>query len=281
MKNTILILLAIVFLSACNHKNEKGEEVSFWDCECDSLSEDSVASAAIPETAPIITPVQPVVLPVSQDQIKKDMISRMYDTVEVTEASIDEISNRLTKSRNVANRPLKLAKYLETSALILKNSDTRYRWNEQGSCNIGIMAQLVTGLTPLEIEEYIKNYPLPSKKYGESWTWSGAVSQYCSITGQSKIEIINKITAVGMEREDFYHLEYLNDKEIIKRADIGTDKFDYRNDEHLIKYLEAWAAMIREYNKLHPEPTQKPVKKAKKKEQFIKTDSPPLSTWKY
>lgn len=234
-----------------------------------------MTSAAIPETSPIISPVQPVVLPVSQDQLEKDIISRMYDTVAITEASIDEINSRLLKSRNVANRPLKLAKYLETSALILRNSDTRYRWNEQGSCNVGIVAQLVTGLTPLEIEEYIKKYPLPDKKYEQNWTWSGAVSQYCSITGQSKIEIINKITAVGMEREDFYHLEYLDNKEIIKRANIGTDKFDYTNEEHLIKYLEAWAAMIREYNKLHPEPVQKP----KKKKKIIKSDSPPLLPW--
>ncbi len=244
MKNITFVFLLSIMVISCAQTEEK--------VTTQIIVKDSVVYIK-EHTVKILT----------EKEKRDSVISSLHNNINVKQASLPDIIKRLEKSRNVANRPIELAQYLETSAMIIKSADTRYMWNEQGSCNVGIVAQLVTGLTPLEIESFTVKYPLPDRKYNGDWTWSGAVSQYCTITGQSKIEIINKIMAVGMDREDFYHLEYLSNKEILKKANLNQDKVDYSNEDNLVKYMEAWATMIKEYNNLHP-PKKKKTKKKKK-----------------
>lgn len=258
MKKLLLLFLCITLFSCSENKNETRDKIldsiAYHDLKTkmDVLQLEhekmlqhhkAVESKNNTISAPKETP----------EEKEAKQIDSILGDIKMKSPSLNSIKKRFNK--DVADRPLLVADYLETAAKLIKSEDIRYNWVEQGSCNMGLITQLVTGLTPLQIEKHIGSMPLPDEKYGkDSWTWSGAATQYCPLTGQDMPTIFRKLFSIGFEREDIGRIEYLSTPRIIKLAGIDNkEETYYTEEENVIKYYLTWAKEIRKYRKTHTE----------------------------
>lgn len=186
----------------------------------------------------------------------------------------------------------KLIKSLNIAINALESDIIHYDWTKQSSCNCGVVAQAVLGIEPSDLKLQLDplfdpktlSKRLDIKLENANPTWKNGVKAYCDITGQSKIEIFNKLFSAGLRIEDIAHLEYLENPAILKKANIKTSKtvnepvekityvrtknffglnktkkivtyvdtpkeinYNYFTEKsNLIKYLTAWAEILKE-----------------------------------
>jgi hypothetical protein len=115
-----------------------------------------------------------------------------------------------------------LIKSLELAIDALKNDTIAYNWLKTHSCNTGVVAQALLGVTREELNEISR--PLFMDLPGESKTWKKGVKYNCPITGESIPEIIKRLEAAGLHRNDIVHLEYLENPAILANSTIEKIK---------------------------------------------------------
>jgi hypothetical protein len=115
-----------------------------------------------------------------------------------------------------------LIKSLEIAIDALKNDTIAYNWLKTHSCNTGVVAQALLGVTRQELNEI--SCPLFMDLPGESKTWKKGVKYNCPITGESIPEIIKRLEAAGLHRNDIVHLEYLENPAILANSTIKKIK---------------------------------------------------------
>lgn len=128
------------------------------------------------------------------------------------------------------NRKETLVKGLRTAIDALKNDTINYDWNNQCSCNMGVVAQAVLEISPDELKQLNKELFKPidtiNKKRKEEGdarimpSWKNAVKYACPITGKNMPEIINILESKGMSRADIVHLEFLENPAILELSGI-------------------------------------------------------------
>ncbi len=126
------------------------------------------------------------------------------------------------------NKKEKLVSSLKIVIDALRNDTIYYDWNEQHSCNAGVVAQACLGITRDEVNSL--RSPLFSvlddlnEKRDDSkkinLTWKNAVKYGCPITGLSNFEIINRLEKAGLSKADIVHLEYLENPAILEISGI-------------------------------------------------------------
>src|SRR6478736_4807735 len=87
-----------------------------------------------------------------------------------------------------------------------------YAWGNHGSCNCGNLLQVVTKLSKEEIIRYAQTGD------GE---WTELAEEYCSITDAPVSLLIHKLEQLGLTATDIHNLEYLEDKEVLKKLPGG------------------------------------------------------------
>jgi hypothetical protein len=212
----------------------------------------------------LIIPILALLFSCQEQTEKKEQISENKDTTLIIKAevkteqtknvsiknldlkpvNIDSLSLEIEKKLiydNISNRPLKLAKYLETAAKYIKHYDS-YNWQDMSKCNVGVLAQFSTSLKQEQLKQHLHKY---TNKDQESWTTF--TDTQCPATGLNITDIHEALFKIGMRREDIYHIEYLSNKEIISKCNF-KEEHDYTNKEDVSKYMETWAAMIRKYH---------------------------------
>jgi hypothetical protein len=124
-----------------------------------------------------------------------------------------------------------LIKSLEIVIDSLKNDTIAYNWLKTHSCNMGVVAQALLGVTRQELNEISR--PLFMDLPGESKTWKKGVKYNCPITGEAIPEIIKRLEAAGLHRNDIVHLEYLDNSAILANSTIekikislGSERFE-------------------------------------------------------
>lgn len=164
----------------------------------------------------------------------------------------------------------KLIKALKVAINALEKDTVEYDWYEQCSCNCGVVAQAILGKTKYEIDRDLDK--ASSKRWDQdkdgAMTWKNMVKRYCDITGKSTSQIFKDLTENGMTVEDITHLEYLENKAILKRADIRVlfHKNYYKKKKNLIKYLKAWVNILEEQEK----PSLEKLNKNELQEELLK-----------
>lgn len=128
------------------------------------------------------------------------------------------------------NRKDTLVKGLRTAIDALKNDTINYNWNNQCSCNMGVVAQAVLEVSFDELKDLNKELFKPldminkkRKADGEERimpSWKNAVKYACPITGKNMPEIINILESKGMSRADIVHLEFLENPAILELSGI-------------------------------------------------------------
>lgn len=168
---------------------------------------------------------------------------------------------------NIADRPLTLAAHFRTVATLLRSNVVEYDWYGPHSCNCGLVAQSVLGVSSDTLDKRIN--ALAKKHKLSDHHWGNLAKHACPITGIPAAGIFSGLKGAGIEFIDFSQLEALSNLDVLARisadkthvdtkvkrrffrADVvETIQKEIEPDERpsLIVYLEAWAAMIEEFH---------------------------------
>ena len=128
----------------------------------------------------------------------------------------------------------------------LQKNIISYEWFNVQSCNCGLIVQHLLNASS---EEVSRRFDKSRKSVSDrdEMNWTELVQHKCSVTGLPLDGIIKTLFKRGFKPEDIVHLEYLSNKEILKRTDIDTKNEEYfTRKENLIKYLKAWLEILNE-----------------------------------
>lgn len=109
-----------------------------------------------------------------------------------------------------------------------------YQWTHQGHCNCGHLVQTLTHLSPAAIH---------AAALGTPGDWAEKARDYCPGTHLPLDTIFDSLYQAGLSSDDIANLERLADPRI--RALIPQGAWlDYRNRDHVVAYLRAWALQL-------------------------------------
>lgn len=112
-----------------------------------------------------------------------------------------------------------------------------YAWGHHGACNCGHLLQATTQLSKEEILRYAHT------SLGE---WTEIAEESCSITGAPVMLLLKKLEALGLTPTDINHLEYLDDRAVLKNLPGGFRWLKRNVRENVITYFETMAMMLEE-----------------------------------
>jgi len=132
----------------------------------------------------------------------------------------------------MARASTELVQALRETARRLADDGTVHRWSHFGLCNCGHLAQTVTRLSAKEIQDAL--FVLPGD-------WGEKAYEACPASGLPMNHLFQEMFRLGLDREDFRHLERLGDPDVLRR--VGRPlRHTVRRDA--VAYLEAWADLL-------------------------------------
>lgn len=130
----------------------------------------------------------------------------------------------------------KLIEALRHTAIRLR-SGVPYAWGNHGACNCGNLLQVVTSLTGEEILRYAHS------GIGE---WTELATEYCGITGTPVDLMASSLQDIGLTPTDIHNLEYLEDKDVLRRLPGGFRWLKRNVRDDVIVYFETFANLLEE-----------------------------------
>lgn len=135
----------------------------------------------------------------------------------------------------MATATLALVTALRTTAARMA-SGAVYTWTHLGACTCGHLAQTLTPLSPAEIHRLALQRP------GD---WAEQALEFCPSSGLPLDHVFSTMLAVGLSTDDIANLERLADPRVHQALDPALVRsLDYRNRDHVVAYLRAWAALL-------------------------------------
>ncbi len=127
----------------------------------------------------------------------------------------------------------KLIAGLSLAISALKDNTIHYDWVEQDSCNCGVVAQAITGLSRPDLRKMwneVSGALDGIKKDGKAInkTWQNGVKHLCPITGQPTVDIFKILFAQGLSKSDIVHLEYMDNPAILAKSGISTNNLQVK-----------------------------------------------------
>ena len=136
----------------------------------------------------------------------------------------------------MANPNIELINALRETAIRLKNG-AAYAWGNHGACNCGNLLQVVTRLSKDEILQYA---------HSGTGEWTELAEDYCGITDAPVSLLIFKLQQLELTPTDIHNIEYLEDKDVLKRLPGGFRWLSRNVREDVIIYFETFAEMLEE-----------------------------------
>ena len=136
----------------------------------------------------------------------------------------------------MATPSIELITALRETAQRLRNG-AHYAWGHHGACNCGNLVQVVTNLSEGEIIRYAHT------GVGE---WTELAEDFCPVTNAPVTLLISKLEGIGLTPTDIHHIEYLDDKEVLRHLPNGFRWLKRNKREDAIDYFEAFANMLEE-----------------------------------
>lgn len=130
----------------------------------------------------------------------------------------------------------KLIEALRNTAGRLR-SGAHYAWGNHGACNCGNLLQVVTQYSKEDILRFAHS------GIGE---WTELAVDYCGITGAPVDMMISSLQDIGLTPTDIHNIEYLQDKEILKRLPGGFRWLQRNVREDVVVYFETFANVLEE-----------------------------------
>ncbi len=110
-----------------------------------------------------------------------------------------------------------------------------FSWTNMGACTCGHLAQTLTELTAAEIHRR------SLERHGD---WSEQGDALCGASGLPIDVVHNAMLAAGLELRDLGELERLSGPEVLSTLPLGERDLDRRNPAHVVRYLDAFAALL-------------------------------------
>jgi hypothetical protein len=129
---------------------------------------------------------------------------------------------------------IKLINALRRTATNLRNG-AHYAWGHHGSCNCGHLLQVITHLSKEEILRYART---------GSGEWTEIAEEYCEVTSAPAYLLIGKLEDLGLTPKDIHNLEYLGDKEVLKKLPGGFRWLKKNVRQDVILYFETFAQIL-------------------------------------
>jgi hypothetical protein len=129
-----------------------------------------------------------------------------------------------------------LIEALRETARRLKEGN-HYAWGNHGSCNCGNLLQVLTNLDSKDILQYSRTGT------GE---WTELALDFCGTTDAPVDLLVKKLQDAGLTTSDIHCIEYLEDKEVLKRLPGGFRWLSRNKREDVICYFETMAEMLEE-----------------------------------
>src|SRR6476620_2194214 len=136
----------------------------------------------------------------------------------------------------MAHPNLTLIQALRQAAANLRNG-VPYAWGHHGACNCGHLLQVVTLLSKEEILRFAHT------GLGE---WTEIAQGWCETTRVPVDMLVSKLEATGLTATDIHNLEYLQDREILKKLPGGFRWLKKNERKDVILYFETMADMLEE-----------------------------------
>jgi hypothetical protein len=166
-----------------------------------------------------------------------------------------------------------LIEALRETAARLERDDTVYRWSQLAHCNCGHLTQTITGLSPGAIHEAAARQrgdwaeqarttivaPALAPDYGsrpaiDEGAWEPEDLGICPVAERSMSEIFGELGAWGLSAADVGALERLDDPAVRRRLGTSTSDFLHSDRQNVIRYMNAWAALLEEQLESLPQP---------------------------
>jgi hypothetical protein len=112
-----------------------------------------------------------------------------------------------------------------------------YAWGNHGSCNCGNLLQVLTNLDSREILQYSR---------AGSGEWTELAIDFCGTTDAPLDLLVKKLQEAGLTTSDIHCIEYLEDKEVLKRLPGGFRWLSRNKKEDVISYFKTMADMLEE-----------------------------------
>jgi hypothetical protein len=114
---------------------------------------------------------------------------------------------------------------------------SRYEWGHVGRCNCGHLVQSVSQKTDVEI----------FRCFGQDLDeWTEHANDYCASTGRPVDELFEELGAIGFDRDDVRHLEYLSDRRVLKKLPAGRCHLRRNHRADVVLYMKTMAELLEE-----------------------------------
>ena len=124
---------------------------------------------------------------------------------------------------------------LRTAAEWIESSYVEYNWDLYSTCNCGILAKVITGLSRKEVTDQVLEMP----SFSFQRMWSDKVN-YCHQTGLPMPLVITTLLNAGMKVSDFEKLEWLDIPVDQRDAEEGLQK----DKSSVISFMRTWADQL-------------------------------------
>ena len=159
----------------------------------------------------------------------------------------------------MARATRRLILVLRETAARVADQHVTYRWSHFAHCNCGHLAQTITGLSPVEIQQRAllragdwaqqAERIVLTPDYGDrpaldEGCFEPPEVERCSVSGAPLDEVFAAMFELGLTRLDIAHLERLSDPAI--RRHLGTSRVDFAHNQRMnvVAYLHAWADLL-------------------------------------
>jgi hypothetical protein len=149
-------------------------------------------------------------------------------------------------------KPIQLADHLDEAARRIEANEVRYDFFDPCSCNCGVVAQVITGMSPIMLDARRRSNVRGDRVIG-CWSFlrDDAYVDYsrCEMTGLPMGTVLRTLGDAGLTFTDMRELEQLANKKIrrVAKLRIFRDQRlpDKSDPSAVIRYLRAWARLIR------------------------------------
>jgi hypothetical protein len=123
---------------------------------------------------------------------------------------------------------------LRDTAHRLKNG-APYAWGNHGVCNCGNLLQSITSFTKKEILTFA---------HTGTGEWTELAEDYCGVTDAPVSLLVLRLTDIGLTPTDIHNLEYLDNRQVLKKLPGGFRWLKRNVREDVVVYFETFAAIL-------------------------------------
>ena len=134
----------------------------------------------------------------------------------------------------MAKPTIELVNALRETATRLRNG-CHYSWGHHGACNCGNLVQVVTNFSADEILRFTHTVT------GE---WTELTEEFCPVINAPLSLVISRLEEIGLTPSDIHNIEYLSDKEVLKKLPGGFRWLKRNKREDAIEYFETFADLL-------------------------------------